>query len=166
MTDKKDADTIQYDEGLGIARPLVNDVTEKTKDRELKGNYATKKVKWFQGEGDDQMWGNLHDYEIGGIKVDYREKRARLMLTSPPPQSIYCELMLSGLHSLQMGLDEPWGAGSYVSDLEVSLRDKRYRVELCLNSGDRFIAECDDVDFTQGAATTAVCELGEAPRCF
>ncbi len=108
---------------------------------------------------------NLHDYEMGGIKVDYREKMARLTLTSPPPQSICCELRLSGLHSLQMGLDEPWGAGSYVSDLEVSPRDNRYRVELCLNSGDQFIAECDDVDFAQGAASAAVRGSGEVPRC-
>lgn len=109
---------------------------------------------------------NLHDYEMGSIKVDYREKMARLTLTSPPPQSICCELRLSGLHSLRMGLDEPWGAGSYVSDLEVCLRDKRYWVELCLNSGDQFIAECNDVDFAQGAASAAVRELGEAPKCF
>lgn len=50
MIDKKDTDTIQYDEGPGAARPLVSDVMAKTKYREIKGSSATKKAGWFQGE--------------------------------------------------------------------------------------------------------------------
>lgn len=109
---------------------------------------------------------NFHDYEMGGFMVDYKEKIARLTLTSPPPQSICCELRLSGLRSLRMGLDEPWGAGAYVFDLEVNSQDRRCRVELCLNSGDQLIAECDDVEFSQETTSAAVRGSGEAPRCF
>lgn len=109
---------------------------------------------------------SLHDYEIGGIALDYKEKMARLTLTSPPPQSICCELLLSGLRRLQMGLEEPWGAGTYVADLEVSPQGFGFRIELCLNSGDRLTAECNDVDFVQGTASTADRTRGEAPKCF
>lgn len=93
---------------------------------------------------------NLHDYEVGNIKLEYKGKKAQLTLKSPQPQSICCELRLFGLTYLQMELDEPWGPGFYVSYLKTSLQASGRRVELCLNSGDRLIAECSDVEFVQG----------------
>ncbi|MDE6997122.1 MAG: hypothetical protein K2P04_04480 [Oscillospiraceae bacterium] len=80
--------------------------------------------------------GLFHDFELGNITVDYRNKRVVLQLKSPSLPMPVHELTLFGVQCFQVGIEEPWGKGIYVVGTDIEQEGSTRSMEMQLNSGD------------------------------
>lgn len=89
----------------------------------------------------------FHDFELGDVIADYRNKQVVLQLKGPGlPQSIH-ELQLLGVQQFQMRFTEPWGKGIYVAETDIKQEGSMYSMEMLLNSGDLVTAKFESAKF-------------------
>ena len=91
--------------------------------------------------------GLFHDFELGDITVDYRNKRMVLQLKSPSPPMPVHELKLFGVQRFQAGMEEPWGKGIYVVETDIEQEGSARSMEMQLNSRDLVTAIFERAEF-------------------
>ena len=91
--------------------------------------------------------GLFHDFELGDIAVDYRNKYVVLQLKSPSLPVLVYELKLFGVRRFQVGMEEPWGKGSYVVGTDIEREGLVSSMEMQLNSGDLVTAIFERAEF-------------------
>ena len=74
--------------------------------------------------------GLFHDFELGDVIVDYRNK-----------------LKLLGVQHFQMKFAEPWGKGIYVVETDIEQESSICSMKMLLNSGDIVAAKFERVEF-------------------
>lgn len=80
--------------------------------------------------------GLFHDFEVGDIAVDYRNKYVVLQLKSPSLPVLVYELKLFGVRRFHVEMEEPWGKGNYVVGTDIEREGLVSSMEMQLNSGD------------------------------
>lgn len=91
--------------------------------------------------------GLFHDFELGDIIVDYRNKQVVLQLKSPSLPMLVHELKLFGVQRFQVGMEEPWGKGIYVVETAIEQEGSTRSMEMQLNSGDLVTAIFERAEF-------------------
>ena len=91
--------------------------------------------------------GLFHDFELGDITVDYRNKQVMLQLKSPSLPVLVYELKLFGVQRFQVGMEEPWGKGNYVVGTDIEREGSVSSMEMQLNSGDLVTAIFERAEF-------------------
>ena len=91
--------------------------------------------------------GLFHDFELGDITVDYRNKRVVLQLKSPSLPMPVHELKLFGVQRFQVGMEEPWGKGNYVVGTDIEQEGSTRSMKMQLNSGDLVTAIFERAEF-------------------
>lgn len=91
--------------------------------------------------------GLFHDFEVGDIAVDYRNKYVVLQLKSPSLPVLVYELKLFGVRHFHVGMEEPWGKGSYVVGTDIEQKGSVRSMEMQLNSGDLVTAIFERAEF-------------------
>lgn len=91
--------------------------------------------------------GLFHDFELGDVIVDYRNKQIVLQLKEPGPPRITHKLKLLGVQHFQMKFAEPWGKGIYVVETDIEQEGSICSMKMLLNSGDIVAAKFERVEF-------------------
>lgn len=88
--------------------------------------------------------GLFHDFELGDVIVDYRNKQIVLQLKEP---RITHKLKLLGVQHFQMKFAEPWGKGIYVVETDIEQEGSICSMKMLLNSGDIVAVKFERVEF-------------------
>ena len=108
---------------------------------ELRGGVMSDYLVHLEGAG------LFHDFEVGDIAVDYRNKYVVLQLKSPSLPVLVYELKLFGVRHFHVGMEEPWGKGSYVVGTDIEQKGSVRSMEMQLNSGDLVTAIFERAEF-------------------
>lgn len=77
---------------------------------------------------------SFHDYELKDIIVSYYKSAIEIYLKSPIGENT--KLDINEFNLFRINHDEEWGSGIYITAAIVKIENKKYRIEIELNSGD------------------------------